>query len=626
MKKVYIFILSIVMLSIAPLSAQNKDTKKADKLFKQFDYYDAAEEYLKIAENGKADGYVHKQLADSYFNMFNAGEATKWYAKAVETPQDAETYYRYAQMLKAQGKYEEANKQMKQFAAKAPNDQRAKQFNENPNYLPKLLDKQKQYDLKALDINSDKSDFGAFLHQNDLYFASARNGARKTYGWTDEPYLDIYKANFNLDGTITNAEAVTEVNSKWHDGPATLSADGNTMYFASESFLEKSFEKEKINNTKLKISQVNLFKASNVNGKWSNITVLPFCGSEYSTGNPFLSKDGKTLYFSSNMPGSLGGNDVWKVAVNQDGTFGTPENMGAKINTEGDESFPSVSEDNKIFYFASSGRQGFGGYDLFMYDMSKGESVNMGKPVNSEKDDFAFSFNKEKNVGFISSNRAGVDNIYLATPICGVEVITIVTDAKTGAILANAKVAIVDDKKNVISTEMSNAKGEVTYYVECSKNYTVQASKDGYESNTFPVVASKGPQTKVDAPLNPIDVIVTETEVVLKPIFFEFNKSNITQEGAFELDKLVQVMQHNQDMVIMANSHTDNRGSDVYNLSLSDRRAKSTIQYIISKGISKDRISGKGMGETQPKVDCKEDCTEEQHAANRRSEFLIVKK
>jgi outer membrane protein OmpA-like peptidoglycan-associated protein/tetratricopeptide (TPR) repeat protein len=614
------------MLSIAPLSAQNKDTKKADKLFKQFDYYDAAEEYLKLAENGKGDGYVHKQLADSYFNMFNAAEASRWYAKAVETPQDAETYFQYAQMLKAQGKYEEANKQMKQFAAKAPNDQRAKQFNDNPNYLPKLLDKQKQYDLKVLDVNSDKSDFGAFLLDNSLYFASARNGARKNYGWTDQPFLDIYKANYNLDGTITNAELVADVNSKWHDGPATLTTDGNTMYFASESFLEKSFEKDKIDNKKLKISQVNLFKASNINGKWSNITVLPFCGSEYSTGNPFLSKDGKTLYFSSNMPGSIGGIDVWKVAVNQDGSFGTPENMGTKINTEGDESFPSVSEDNKMFYFASSARQGFGGYDLFMYDMSKGESVNMGKPINSEKDDFAFSFHKEKNIGFLSSNRSGVDNIYLATPVCGVEIMTIVTDAKTGAILANAKVAIVDEKKNVIATETSNAKGEVTYYVECDKNYTVQASKDGYESNTFPVAASKGGQKKVDAPLYPIDVIITDTEVVLKPIFFEFNKSNITQDGAFELDKLVQVMQNNQDMVIMAKSHTDNRGSDVYNLRLSDSRAKSTIQYIISKGISKDRISAKGMGETEPKVDCKEECTEEQYAANRRSEFLIVKK
>lgn len=626
MRKTYISILSAVVMSTASMSAQNKDTQKADKLFKRLEYVSAAQEYLKLAENGKADGYVHKQLADAYYHMFNATEASKWYAKAIETPQDAETYFRYAQMLKAQGKYEEANKQMKTFVSKAPNDQRSKEFNANPNYLPRLMDKQKQYDLKALEINSDKSDFGAVLHQNGLYFASARNGARKNYGWTDEPFLDIYKATHNVDGTITNAEPVTELNSKWHDGPVTVSKDGNTIYFASESFKENLYEKEKVSSTTLKMSQVNLFKATNSNGKWTNITPLPFNSKEYSTSNPSLSSDGKTLYFSSNMPGSMGGVDIWKVAVNQDGSFGTPENLGSKINTEGDESFPFISEDNKMLYFASNGRPGFGGYDVFAFDMNKGEATNMGKPVNSEKDDFAFTFNKEKNIGFVSSNRGGVDNIYLATPVCGVEVITIVTDAKTGAVLANAKVAIVDEKKNVISTETTNAKGEVTYYVECDKAYTIQASKDGYESNTFPIASSKGPSKKVDAPLNPIEVIVTETEVILNPIFFEFNKSNITQEGAFELDKLVQVMKNNPNMVILAKSHTDNRGSDKYNMSLSDRRAKSTVQYIISKGIAADRISGKGMGESEPKVDCKETCSEEQHAQNRRSEFLIVKK
>jgi outer membrane protein OmpA-like peptidoglycan-associated protein len=279
-----------------------------------------------------------------------------------------------------------------------------------------------------------------------------------------------------------------------------------------------------------------------------------------------------------------------------------------------------------MLFFASNGRQGFGGLDVFAYDMSKGESANLGKPVNSEKDDFAFTLNTEKNIGFLSTNRSGVDNIYLATPVCGVEVITMVTDAKTGQVLANAKVAIVDDKKNVIATETSGANGEVAYYVECNKAYTIQASKDGYESNTFPVAASKGEARKVEAALNPIDVIVTEKEVVLNSIFFEFNKSNITQEGAFELDKLVQVLKNNKEMVILVKAHTDNRGSDSYNLRLSDARAKSTVQYILSKGIAKDQISGKGMGETEPKVDCKEACNEEQHAENRRSEFLIVKK
>jgi outer membrane protein OmpA-like peptidoglycan-associated protein/Tol biopolymer transport system component len=584
---------------------------------------DATAEYLKLVDKGKADGYVHKQLADAYFNTFNPAEATKWYAKATESEQDAETYFRYAQMLKAQGKYEEANKQMQKFAAKAPNDQRAKDFKANPNYLPSLVDKQKRFDIKPLDINSDKSDFGAVLHGSSLYFTSARNAARKNYGWNDEPYLDIYQATYNVDGTITNPTAVAELNTKWHDGPSTLSADGNTIYFSTESYNDGEFEKEKAINTKK--SQVIIYKATKTGDKWGNITSLPFNSKEYSTGNPSLSKDGKTLYFTSNMPGSIGGTDIWKVAVNGDGGFGTPENLGTNVNTEGDESFPFISEDNKTLYFASNGRQGFGGYDVFAYDMA-GAAVNMAKPINSEKDDFAFTFNPDKNIGFLSSNRAGVDNIYLATPVCGVEVVTLVTDAKTGAILSGAKVSILDDKKNVIATEMSNEKGEVTYNVECNKAYAIQASKDGYESNTFAVAASKGGTQKVAAALSPIDVIVTPTEIVLKPIYFEYDKSNITQEGAFELDKLVQVLKNNSAMVILAKSHTDNRGSDQYNMSLSDRRAQSTVQYILSKGISKDQISGKGMGESEPKVDCKEACTEEDHATNRRSEFLIVKK
>lgn len=605
------------------VTAQNKDTKNADNLYKKFEYVDAAKEYLKLVENGKSDGYVYKQLADSYYNVFNTAEAAKWYAKAVETNQDAETYYRYAQMLKANGKYEEANKQMQKFASMSPSDSRAKSFKENPNYVPRILSKAKAYNVNSLEVSSDKSEFGPVLYDNAFYFTSARNGARKTYGWTDEPYLDIYKADYNEDATITNASPVTSLNSKWHDGPITISADGNTAYFSSESFKEK--ESEKVKELKAKFSQVYLFKATKTGDTWGNITALPFNSKEFSCANPSLSRDGKTLYFSSNMPNGLGGTDIWKVAVKEDGSFGTPENLGSKVNTEGNESFPYIADDNKTLYFASAGRPGLGGLDVFEIDLTKGEATNMGTPVNSEKDDFSFSFNSKKNVGFLASNRNGNDDIFGAIPVCGVDVITIVTDAKTGAVLSGAKVAILDDKKNVIATETTSANGEIKYRVECDKPYVVQVSKDGYEGNTFAVVKSKGPSTKVDAALQPIDVIVTPDEIVLKPIFFEYDKSNITQEGAFELDKLVQVMKNNDKLVIMAKSHTDNRGSDRYNINLSERRAKSTVQYIISKGISASRISGKGMGELEPKVDCGKDCTEEQHAQNRRSEFLIVK-
>lgn len=622
MKNLYI-VLSFVAISFT-VSAQNKNTKAADKLFNRFEYIDAAKAYLKLVDNGKSDPYVYKQLGDSYYNMFNSTEAVKWYARALEADQDAETYYRYAQMLKANGKYEEANKQMQKFATAAPNDQRAKSFKENPNYIPRLLDKTKLYNINPSDISGDKSDFGAVLYDNSLYFASARNTARKNYGWTDEPFLDIYKADYNADGTITNAVTITQLNSKWHDGPVTISADGNTIYFASESFKDKISEKDKIANAKF--SQVYLFKATKTGDNWGEINTLPFNDKTFSSSNPSLSRDGKTLYFSSDRPESSGGSDIWKVAVTADGTFGEPQNLGTTVNTEGNESFPFIADDNKTLFFASNGKPGLGGLDVFKIDLSSGsEATNLGKPVNTEKDDFSFTFNESKKIGFLSSNRNGNDDIFAVNPICAVDVLIVVTDAKTSAILANASVSILDDKKNVIATEMSNAKGEVGYRVECDRAYVVQASKDGYEGSTFAVTKSKDPNAKVDAALQPIDLIVTETEIVLKSIYFEFDKSNITQEGAFELDKLVQVMKNNDKMVIMVKAHSDNRGSDQYNLLLSDRRAKSTVQYIVSKGIAAGNISGKGMGELEPKVACGTTCTEEQHAENRRSEFLLVK-
>ena len=620
MKNLYI-VFSFVIIS-SSIFAQNKDTKVADKLFNRFEYVAAAKEYQKLAENGKADGYVFKQIADSYFNMFNASEASTWYAKAIKTNQDAETYYRYAQMLKAMGKYEEANKQMTKFASMAPNDLRAKAFKDNPNYVPAILSKTESYTVKSTSLSSDKSDFGAVMYDNTVYFSSARSGARKNYGWTNEPFLDIYKATMSDSGVLSEPTAIEALNSKFHDGTLTISSDGNTCYFSTESYKEKEYEKVKSLNSKF--SQIYLYKATKSGDTWGNIKLLPFNSKEYSTGNPSLSRDGKTLYFASNRPGSIGGTDIWKVAINGD-TYGTPENLGPKVNTEGNENFPFIADDNATLYFASSGRQGLGGLDVFQIDLAKGtDAVNMGKPINTEKDDFDFTFNKAKNIGFLSSNRNGNDDIFLVTPICKVDLLVVVTNKKTGEILADAKVAILDEKNNIVDTQMSNSKGEVNYKVMCDKIYSIQASKDGFEGNVFPVAKSKGPTARVDAALQPIDVIVTPTQIILKPIYFEYDKSNITQEGAFELDKLVQVMKNNDKLVIFAKSHTDSRGSDAYNLSLSDRRAKSTVQYVISKGIDASRISGKGFGKSELKVQC-EPCTEEQHAQNRRSEFLIVK-
>ena len=623
MKKTYILL--ILVLASSLISAQNKDTQIADKLFKKFEFISAAESYLKLVASNKADGYVYRQLGDCYYNIYNTKEAAKWYAKAIAKKQDSELYFRYAQMLKAIGNYAESNKQMQKFAEMQPNDSRAKTFNENPNYVPVLLDQRKSFDVKSIDINSDKSDFGAFLMDNTIYFTSARNSNSKIYSWTKEPFLDIYKANLNEDGTISNILLLKEINSKYHDGSVSISQDGSTMYFTSDSFRENSFEKDKA--SKLKLGRNNIFSAKFVNGKWDEITSLPFNSKDYSTGNPSISKDGKTLYFSSNRPGSIGGVDIWKVAISESGSYGTPENLGKNVNTEGNESFPFITSDN-VLYFSSDAKQGLGAMDVYKIDLTKNsEAKNLGKPVNSEKDDFAFTINENKNIGFVASNRNGNDDIFKLIPVCNYEVNAIVTNANSGAIIAEANVSILDDKNNIISTIKSNNKGEVSYTVDCEKTYTIQAIKDGFESNSFAVIASnkKGGSIKIDAVLMPISEIITEKEVKLKPIFFEYNNSNITQQGAFELDKLVQIMKNNEKLIIFVKSHTDNRGTDEFNLLLSDKRVKATIQYVISNGIDPNRISGKGFGETEPKVDCKENCTEEEHEQNRRSEFLIVK-
>ena len=621
MKNLYIT-LGLVLATMA-VSAQTKETKRADKLYAKLDYIDAAKEYQKL----EPSPYIYKQIAESYYNIFSSKEAVEWYAKATATQQDADVYYHYAQMLKAEGKYEDANAQMKKFASLAPSDQRAVVFNQDPNYLPKLKSQPKLYDEKVLDINDDKyGSFGGVLaNDNSFYFSSTRNTARKKYGTNEQPFLDLYTSTYNANGTFSEPTPVSEVNTKWHDGPAALSTDGKTMYFNSESFNEKKqFERDKEMN--LKLGQIYLYKSVKEGDKWGEPQLLPFNNKAWSSKNASVSKDGKTLYFASDREGTMGSFDIWKVEVKGNNSYGEPVNLGNKVNTGGNEDYPFINDDNRLF-FSSDRPNGFGALDVFVIDFAKGgDAKNVGAPVNTPKDDFAFSFNTSKNIGFFSSNRTGVDKLYLATPVCGVEAIVLVRDSKTGKILANASVSILDEKNNVIETRTAGADGKVTYNVDCNKAYTIQASMSGYNNGSFPVAKTNGGVVNVAADLEPIPVPVTTPVIVLNEIYFEYDKSNITREAAFELDKAVETMKVNPTIVVMVKSHTDNRGSDKYNMSLSSRRAKSTVQYIISKGIAKNRISGQGYGESEPKVNCGENCTEEQHKENRRSEFLIVKK
>ncbi len=621
MKKQYIT-LGLVLLLTASYG-QDKFTEKADKLFENYQYVEAIAEYQKLAEGKNANTYVYTQLADSYYNVFNMAEAAKWYAKATQNKTNAETYYRYAQTLKAMGNYQEANKQMDTFASLMPNDARAKEHKANPNYIPSLTNRSKMFDVATTTINSkDQSDFGAVLtNDNTLYFVSTRNTSKRTDKWANQPYLDIFQTTRNSDGTFSEPKPVSELNTAFHDGPVTISSDGNTMYFARDGHSAGQYERNKNN---VKVGQQGIYKATKIDGKWSQIEALPFNSTTYSVTNPSLSKDGKTLYFASNMPGGMGESDIWKVSVGANG-YGKPENLGPAVNTPGKENFPFIADED-ILYYASSGKQGFGGLDIFKVDLKSSEPAqNLGKPVNTEKDDFSFSFNKSQNIGFFASNRNGMDAIYTAIPICSAEAIAIVTNKKTGALLSNASVAILDAKGNTIATKQTGSKGKVRYETDCETAYTFQVTAPDFETASFPVQKVKSGEVLVETPLLPVEVIITDKEVLLNPVFFDFDKSNITEQGANELNKLVTVMKNHPTMVIFVKSHTDSKGSAAYNLRLSEQRAQSTVQYLISKGVEKERISGKGFGNTEPKNNCT-NCTEEQHAQNRRSEFIIIKK
>ncbi|MBM6498845.1 OmpA family protein [Flavobacterium macrobrachii] len=624
MKKTY-FTLSL-MLVLTANYAQNSVTAKADKLFESYQYVAAIEEYTRLAESKNASEYIYKQLADSYYNVFDSANAAKWYAKATSKGKsDAETYYRYAQTLKILGKYQEANKQMDVFAKMMPSDARAKEHLANPNYVPSLANNSKLFEVAQTNINSKgQSDFGAIVtNDNTLYFTSTRNSSNKTDNWNKQPYLDIYQATRDEKGVFSEPVQVKELNTPFHDGPITLSADGKTMFFARDGHSEGQYEKNKKSN--IKVGQQGIYKATKVDGKWTNVEALPFNSTSYSFTNPSLTNDGKTLYFASNMPGGFGESDLWKVSVETNG-YGKPQNLGPNINTADRENFPFITEDN-ILYFATTGRQGLGGFDIYKMDLSNNTTAqNVGKPVNSEKDDFSFSFNTKLNVGYFSSNRNGNDVIFSAIPICKAEAVVIVSNVKTKALLANADVAILDVKGNVIATEKTNSEGKVKYPIECNLGYGLKVAAQNFESTSSAVKIDKAGIATVEVALKPLEVVITDKEVILNPVYFEYDKSNITAQGATELDKLVKVMKDNPSMVIFVKSHTDSKGGDDYNLKLSERRAQSTVQYLISKGISQGNISGKGFGSTEQKIKCGTNCTEQQDSQNRRSEFLIVKK
>ncbi len=629
MKKIYTFLLLIIV-SATMATAQNAKTKKADQLYDRLAYTDAAEAYQKLLKKGEGSLYVYERLANSYFFINDTKKAETYYKRVVKSRNvDAESVYNYAQSLKANGKFSEYNDQMKNFAGMKPNDSRAIAFMKNPNYVPTIMDKVQRFSATNMDINSKYSDFGGTMIGNEFYFASGRNTARKTYQWNEEPFLDIYKANI-VGGTVKDASLFnSKINTKYHESNPVFSQDGKRMYFDRNDYYEGDYNKSSEG-----INQINLYYAEKVTGEWKDIQSAHFNSKEYSTGHPAISPDGKTLYFVSDMPGGKGKSDIYMAPINADGSLGTPALLGDNINTEGKEVFPFVDA-NGTLYFSSDGHLGIGGLDVFYAEprgRGFGEVKNMGRAVNSSDDDFAIKFDAVTRTGYVSSNRKGgkgSDDIYSIKELelpCEVNITVKVINQDTKAPIAGARVELYDTFENKLSTMTTDANGGATFKAECDKEHIIQGVAKDYESNAVNVESGNDTNLTSTLALRPIDAIIVDDQVELNPILFDYDKSNIKPQAAFELDKLVAIMKKYPSMVIKVESHTDNRASDSYNMNLSERRAQSTVQYVISKGIDRNRISGSGFGESRPAIACGNGCTEAQHQQNRRSEFIIVKR
>ena len=614
--------------------------KLADKFFDNFGYVKAIELYEKVVAKGDSSAHVLTRLGDAYYNNAKSDKAAFWYGEALKQHKnlDSEYLYKYIQSLRSVGKYDEADKWFKEFKAMQAGDSRVKGYDPDEVDLYSKLTSVSGTDVvvtvENVPFNTKYSDFGTYVYDNKLYFASARNDDKKVYSWNDEPFLDIFEISLTEEDNKTSYGSAQElsadkVNTAYHEASVAITNDGKTIYFTRDNVTKRN----KLDYDKKGTSHLKIYKASINNDSWSDIEELPFNDDVFSTGHPALSPDNKRLYFVSDREGGLGQTDIYYVDINDDGSYGDPVNMGDQINTEGREMFPFISKDSTM-YFSSDGYLNLGLLDIFKSDILKNEGSspeNLGTPYNSGYDDFAFYIDSDTKKGYFSSNRPegqGNDDIYSFNAYNCKQVLEgLVRDNKTSVLLPGVNVRLIDETGKVIEEYTTDESGSYKFEVDCDKKYTVLAEKEDYKNDQKDVLTDNEDEKVNKADLNLVPLII-DNQIVINPIFFDFDKWNIRTDAQYELENIVDVMRKHPTMVIKIESHTDSRGSDRYNMKLSDRRAKSTRDYIISRGIDANRIeSAIGYGETQLLNKCSNGvkCSKEEHQLNRRSYFYIVK-
>jgi outer membrane protein OmpA-like peptidoglycan-associated protein/tetratricopeptide (TPR) repeat protein len=642
-KSIYTLVLTLV---ISSGYAQKEKIRQASRAYDNLSYLKTSEILLEVAENGYTSEDLLEKLANSFYFNNNMQQAAKWYGELMAKNEniDPEYYFRYAQALKSIENYAESDKWMKKFAESDRSDLRGRAFSSTVDYLTMIDDASREFEVYNLDLNTEVSDFGTTQYKNQLIFASSR-GSGKKYGWNNQSFLDLFSAEQQEDGSYGKVIPLdSEINTKFHESTVAFTPDDAIMYFTRNNYFKKKYKSSEDGVNRLKI-----FKATlNDDDEWGDVESIPFNSNAYSVAHPTINVQGTKMYFASDMPGTIGASDIFEVDINSDGSLGEPINLGAFVNTEGQETFPFINSQGDLF-LSSNGFNGLGGLDVFVIrDFEKKRALNqpmaienVGRPINSPMDDFGYYMNLGTNQGFFTSNREGGkgdDDIYsFSIPKCAQVLEGIVKDRETMELLSGAIVTLFDDKGTELLQVVTG--DDASYKFEnlaCEIEFLVRADKATYASDEQRFTTPNKKQ-KLD-----IALLLEKDEIVLEPcadlaklldipiIYFDFDKSDIRRDAELELQKVLAVMNKYPTMTIDIRSHTDCRGAAEYNERLSNNRAKSTRQYLVDKGISPERLTAKGYGESQLLNNCGCEltsdlgCSEQEQQLNRRSEFIVT--